>query len=90
MMMPTHLQVTYVNGRFFAAYLYLPRRHDDRSSRTEKTRNGLIVDFASDGRAIGVEILARKKFELAELNAVLKQNGQAPLRKKDVAPIHAA
>jgi Protein of unknown function (DUF2283) len=89
-MMQTHLQVTYVHGRFFAAYLYLPRRQGDRSSRTEKTRNGLILDFAPDGRAIGVEILAPKEFDLAELNAVLKQNGQAPLRKKDVAPIHAA
>ena len=85
-----HLQVTYQRGRFLAAYLYLPRREGDRSARTEETKTGLVVDFAEDGRAIGVEILNPRNLDLSDLNAILKNNGQPPLTKEDVAPILAA
>ncbi len=43
------LQITYRKGRGFAAYLY----------RTEASPDGLlVVDYAADGRPIGVEITA--------------------------------
>ena len=52
----SYLEVTYRKGRALAAYYYLPRRDGDRSIRTERVGGGLLVDFTSDGRAIGIEI----------------------------------
>jgi len=52
----SYLEVTYRKGRPLAAYYYLPRRDGDRSERTESVDGGLLVDFSSDGRPIGIEI----------------------------------
>ena len=51
----SYLDVTYRKGRALAAYLYRPRRDGDTSHRTEQVAGGLIVDFAADGRPIGIE-----------------------------------
>jgi hypothetical protein len=50
-----YLEITYRQGKAFAAYLYLDRRPGDASGRTERHGNW-IVDYAHDGRAIGIEI----------------------------------
>jgi uncharacterized protein YuzE len=89
-MKPPFLEVTYRNGRPLAAYLYLPRREGDRSARTEDAGDGLFVDFAEDGRVIGVEILSPGRFALDGLNRVLDRFGHPPVTKSDVAPIAAA
>jgi hypothetical protein len=54
------LQITYRRGRFLAAYLSLLRRAGDKSVRT-LVREPFVVDFAADGRAMGIEILARRR-----------------------------
>jgi len=38
------------------AYLYLPRRASDNSVCTVKSEQGMLIDFAADGRPIGIEI----------------------------------
>jgi len=83
------LQITYRKGRFLAAYLSLLRRAGDKSVRT-LVREPFVVDFAADGRALGVEIFDRPKALLNKLNAVLDEIGVKPLTKVDVAPIFAA
>ena len=88
-MSPAQLQVTYRKGRFIAAYLSLSRRPGDPSVRT-LVREPFVVDFAADGRALGVEIFDRPKALLNKLNAVLDEIGVKPLTKADVAPIFAA
>ena len=49
-----YLEVTYRRGRPLAAYYYLPRQDGDASVRTERFEGGLLVDFSTDGRPIGI------------------------------------
>ena len=51
------LQITYRKGRAFAAYLYFPHAAGENSVKTQASSDGLlVVDYAADGRALGVEI----------------------------------
>ncbi|MBI5362712.1 MAG: DUF2283 domain-containing protein [Planctomycetes bacterium] len=85
-----YLEVTYRKGRALAAYYYLPRRDGDTSARTERFDGGLLVDFAADGRPIGIEIPSPSRLELQALNAVLARLHQGPVRPEDLAPLVAA
>ncbi len=85
-----YLEVTFRRGKPLAAYLYLQRRPGDTSARTDKREAGLVVDFAADGRAIGVEITAPSLVGLSSLNAVLASLHEAPLTPDDVRPLAAA
>ena len=66
-----YLQVTYRNGRPFAAYLYLPRKLGDKSARSVRCENGLVIDYAADGREIGLEITAPQATSIETINRVL-------------------
>ncbi|MFO0838958.1 MAG: hypothetical protein U1D55_10575 [Phycisphaerae bacterium] len=48
------------------------------------------MDFAADGRAIGVEITARTRVTLDELNHVLAALNETPVASADLRPLHAA
>jgi len=50
----------------------------------------MVIDFAADGQAIGIEITAPDLLSLPELNAVLEQLGHAPATEADLAPVLAA
>src|SRR5258708_27607821 len=84
-----YLEITYRKGKPVAGYLYLPRKSGDRSSRTEKHDAGLLIDFASDGRAIGIEITAPTKVTLAAFNRALAAAHQEPAAADDLAPLLA-
>ncbi len=84
------LEVSYRSGQPFAAYFHLPRRDGDRAERSVKAGDGLVVDLAADGRAIGIEITSPARFEVEKLNRALAQFGSAPDTRADVAPICAA
>ena len=86
----SYLEVTYRKGRALAAYYYLPRKDGDKSVRTERVGAGLLVDFASDGRAIGVEISSPGRIDLDVLNEVLVRLGQESVQSEDLAPLVAA
>jgi hypothetical protein len=81
------LEITYRRGRAVAAYLYLPRKADDKSARTERMDGGLLLDYADDGRPIGVEITAPGKFAISALNAALNVAGAEPVAPDEVAPL---
>lgn len=85
-----YLEVTFRHGRPMAAYYYLPRSTDQKSVRTRRVEPGLIVDFAADGQAIGIEITSPDHLSLAALNAVLHELGHAPASEADLAPVLAA
>lgn len=85
-----YLEVTFRKGKPLAAYLYLQRQPGDTSARTEKREAGLLVDFASDGRPIGVEITSPSLVGLASLNKVMTSLNEAPLTQDDVQPLAAA
>lgn len=86
----SYLEVTYRKGRAIAAYFYLPRREEGKSVRTERVGGGLLVDFAADGRPIGIEISSPSRFDMTSLNDVLGRLGQAPVRPEDLSPLVAA
>ena len=85
-----YLEVTFRHGRPIAAYYYLPRGATQRSARSRRVEPGLVVDFAADGQAIGIEITTPTKVSLAALNAVLRELGHAPASVADLAPVIAA
>ncbi|WP_295409606.1 DUF2283 domain-containing protein [uncultured Thiocystis sp.] len=85
-----YLEVTFRHGRAMAAYLYLPRAPHDRSHRTAKADPGMIVDYAEDGRPIGIEITAPMNVTVTDLNRILAGLGAPELTADDVAPLKAA
>ncbi len=86
----TYLEVTYRRGRPIAGYFCLPRRDGDRSSQVECAEGGLVVDFAPDGRPIGIEITSPSRLDLSRFNALLARLGQELVTREDLAPLLAA
>lgn len=89
-MTDSYLEVTFRRGRAMAAYLYLPRRPDERSVRTSQAGPGLVVDFNRSGKPIGVEIVSPAKLTITALNKVLRDLGVPPMKRSDLAPLRAA
>ena len=86
----SYLEVTYRKGRALAAYFYLPRSGKRKSVRTRRVDPGLIIDFASNGQPLGIEITAPSELTAATLNRVLRELGFAPVSAKDLSPLRAA
>jgi uncharacterized protein YuzE len=85
-----YLEVTFRHGRPIAAYYYLPRETNQKSVRTRRVEPGLVIDYAMEGQAIGIEITAPGKVSLAALNAILRELGHSPASEADLAPVLAA
>ncbi|MBI1851307.1 MAG: hypothetical protein HYR85_13285 [Planctomycetes bacterium] len=86
----SYLEVTYRKGRAIAAYYTLPRREGDRVVRSESAARELVVDYANDGRAIGIEIVSPTRFDLSEMNQVLIGLGHQLVASDDMAPLPIA
>jgi uncharacterized protein YuzE len=84
------LEVTYRQGKPIAAYYYLPRPEGQRSARTRRVDPGLLIDFAKDGRPIGIEITAPSVLSVAMFNRVLRDLGFPPVKRQEIAPLIAA
>jgi uncharacterized protein YuzE len=82
--------VTFRDGKPLVAYLYLPRSPGDRSVRTERREGGLLIDYAADGRPIGIEITAPEGLLREILNGVLADLNQEPVTDRELAPLDAA
>jgi uncharacterized protein YuzE len=87
--MPRYLEVTFRNGKPLAGYLYLPRRSDDRSARTLPADAGLLIDFAADGRAIGIEITNPALVTLDAINRALAIAHADPATRDEIKPLAA-
>ncbi len=85
-----YLEVTFRHGRPVAAYYYLPREANERSTRSRRVEPGLVIDFGAAGQPIGIEITAPAKTSVADLNAVLRELGHPPASHADLAPVLAA
>jgi uncharacterized protein YuzE len=85
-----YLEVTYREGRLIAAYLYLPRRADVRSARTEEVAPGLLADYDAAGVVIGLEITAPHQVTAEQINAALDQLGVPRISPEEIAPLRAA
>jgi hypothetical protein len=84
------LEVSAAGGRVLAGYLTFGRRPGDSSVRTTQPGPGLVVDYAPDGRAIGLEITAPSVVTLHAINEVLVALGQAPATADELAPLFVA
>jgi uncharacterized protein YuzE len=85
-----YLEVTFRHGRAMAAYLYLPRQAEEKSSSTKRVEPGMVVDFGASGQPIGIEITAPSQITLKGINGVLEGLGISPLTTADLAPLLAA
>ena len=85
------LQVTYRKGKAFSAYLHLSHQTGEKSAKTVPSADGLlVVDYAKDGKPIGVEITAPTGVPLDRLNRLLADLGETPLNEHDYLPMRAA
>ena len=80
-----YLEVTYRHGKAVAAYYYLPRIPGQRSVRTRRVEACLLIDFANDGRVIGIEITAPSVLSLTMFNRVLRELGISRVRRREIA-----
>lgn len=85
-MRKSYLEITFRKGRPVAGYLYLPRRPDDVSSKSVKMASGMVVDFARDGRPIGIEINSPHGVSLAAINEIVSRVDE-PAIKSELAPL---
>jgi uncharacterized protein YuzE len=84
-----YLEVTYRQGKPFAAYLYLRRRPGDTAATTQRHRD-FVVDYSADGRAIGIEFTSLRLVDLSSVNNVLTNAHEEALSAADLAPLSAA
>ncbi len=89
-MKEAYLEVTYRHAEPLAAYYYLPIRGPRKSVRTQRIEPGLVVDFSAGGKPLGIEITAPNQITFAGFNRVLRSLRCSPLRRGDLAPLHAA
>lgn len=85
-----YLEITFRKGKAVAAYLYLPREPGEKSKRTEKAGNGLLIDYGKDGQPIGIEITAPDQISADVLNEVLTKLNVRPVEPSEVSPLLAA
>ena len=81
----TELQLTYRDGKFFAAYLYLAEPQGDRRPKTKRLSGSVLLDIDEQGNAIGVEILSREGLNADTLNALLKPFGVRPIQPRELS-----
>lgn len=87
-----YLEVTFRKGKVLAAYFYLMRIPGEKSERTEKCGEGILIDYAKDGRPIGIEITTpgRVVALLSELNQVLAKQNVQPVEPIELSPLLVA
>ena len=81
-----HLEITYRNGKPATAYLTLPRHRGDKAMRTVP-HGSLLVDYAADGRPIGVEIEAITTATIPTVRRLLTELGVKGVDASDLAPL---
>lgn len=84
------IQVTYGKGQPFAAYIYLARRPGEKAVRTEQVHADLVVDYAADGRPLGIEIVNPAAVTLEEINCAFDELGLSRPEASELAPLRAA
>jgi len=86
----TYLEITYRRGKPLAGYLHLPRREGDTVVRSQKHTSGLVVDYAEDGRPIGIEITSPANASTEAINDLLKQLHVDSIAEQELAPLLAS
>lgn len=82
-----YVHLSFRAGRLFAGYVYLPRKSGDWAARSQETEAGMVMDFAEDGRPIGIELTSPEIVTLDALNRVLGTAGQPPATEQELRPL---
>ena len=85
-----YLEITYRKGKAIAAYLYLPRELGEKSHRTEKFIEGILIDYGKFDRPIGIEITDPRKVKIDIINNILSHIRNISLKQEDFAPLLAS
>ena len=86
----TYLEMTYRRGKPMAGYIYLPGRDGDRVIRSAEAEAGLVIDYAEDGRAIGIEIVSPSLVSLEAINKLMAKLHLQNMSKEELAPLLAS
>jgi hypothetical protein len=89
-MMEGYLEVTYRNGRPFAAYYRPLGVRPRKSARCKEVKPGMVIDFAADGSPLGIEIIEPQRLTVSAFNRVLRALGFPRATASDLAPLHGA
>ena len=80
------LEMSFRSGRPASAYLTLPRRRGDRAERTIP-HGPFVVDYAADGRPIGIEIEQVSPAVVPRLKRLLNELGVTGVGPEVLAPL---
>jgi uncharacterized protein YuzE len=84
------VQVTYRKGKPFAAYIYLQRKPGQKAARTEQVSSGVLIDYAADESALGIEIVSPGHVSLDQINQAFDRIGLDRPEPRDLEPLRAA
>jgi len=72
--------------------LYLPRKAGEKSQRTERHGESILIDYGNGGQPIGIEFLAPDQLGalLSELNQALSPQNIPPVEPHELIPLVAA
>jgi len=82
-----YLEITYRKGKMLAAYLYLPREIGEKSQKTEKFSEGVLIDYGKANHPIGVEIVDPQKINFDIINSVISKLKDFSIQETDFAPL---
>ena len=85
-----YLEITYRKGKVMAAYLYLPREVGEKSLRTEKFIEGILIDYGKFNQPIGIEITDPRKIRANIINEILSRTENISVQAEDFAPLLAS
>lgn len=84
------IEASFIQGRLIAAYIHLCEARGETAARSEKVGEGLVVDFAADGRPMGIELPSPRLVTLDAVNGVLRGLGLPCMTDEEFAPLRAA
>ena len=86
-MPPSFLEVTYRHGKPLVAYLQVDRRPGELTAQTEERDFGINVDYAEDGRVLGVEFVAPSLLTRDIIRRLMKDLRLSDASTDDLAPL---
>ncbi|MBL8898419.1 MAG: hypothetical protein JNM84_12355 [Planctomycetes bacterium] len=69
-----------------AAYLYLRRRGEGHRAKMLEVGNGMLLEFSTADRSLGVERSTSSRFDLRLRNEALAAYGVPPVGENEVRP----
>ena len=88
LMIGASLQVTFREGRPWAAYYHLQRPLGTRRAQTIEIEEGLVADLDQRGKPIRIEIVHPCKESALALNRALAKFKLPTLSKEELRPLH--